>query len=359
MGHTALQEQFGDAFDSGATTDNVVIPLPYGPGCARFIVSRPTGATPDTVLPDARLCEVGTVYTVINAGDSASNLMTNTFSAIVQALAVGQAYEVTLLSNATQAGTWTSRAMGAATISSGITNTAEVYEFELDGGFDVNVYDECVARFGYDGTSPARVTVYIKEDAVIGSTDTSEYGPGALSSGSGWASGSILRVWVRPGGKIVGRGGDGGRGGSASLLAGDGGRGGAAFDTSITTYIVNFGSILGGGGGGGGRAYSAPVGGPGGGGGAGYEPSRGGTGGASATPSQIPGQDGFPGGLDGPGLGGLTPFLTSAGAGGAHGAAGTASGGLGGAAGNATVAFLPATITKVVAGTIAGAEVSV
>lgn len=102
---------------------------------------------------------------------------------------------------------------------------------------------------GYNGTSPAAVTVTVVAGVIIGSTSTTAY---ALDTGT-WPTGTTLQLIIGSGAYVVGKGGDGGgNGGGLDLGGAPGSPGGPALCLRIPTTISNTGIIAGGGGGGGG-----------------------------------------------------------------------------------------------------------
>ncbi|SIS49805.1 hypothetical protein [Insolitispirillum peregrinum] len=96
---------------------------------------------------------------------------------------------------------------------------------------------------GYNGTSPAAVTVTVAAGVIIGSTSTSTY---ALDTGT-WPTGTTLRLIIGSGAYVVGRGGDGGYPPFTTPAL----SGGPALRLRVATTIINLGTIGGGGGGGG------------------------------------------------------------------------------------------------------------
>lgn len=135
---------------------------------------------------------------------------------------------------------------------------------------------------GWDGVTPLELTCTIAAGVAVGSSST---GNAAFDTGSGWPSGSILKLINN--GYIVGKGGNGG--GSAGKhspssdayhYAESGQPGGPALLAQNAITVENYGVIGGGGGGGGGGGseslYSWSNNGGGGGGGAGYTPGSGG-----------------------------------------------------------------------------------
>ena len=172
-----------------------------------------------------------------------------------------------------------------------------------------NIYDRAVAEIGGAPVSATVVNVFVSENFVLGS----------MTTGSGWPAGAIINLYVQPGAKILGPGGNGGSGGSAFATVSrftmpinvgipvigfiisaktttsptSGTAGGTALEVLHPINITNYGIIGGGGGGAGGagaaaaaltfypdyKGYAttlAAIGGHGGGGGAGYPSGTGG-----------------------------------------------------------------------------------
>jgi hypothetical protein len=175
-----------------------------------------------------------------------------------------------------------------------------------------NIYDRTVVDLGGAPIAATIVNVYVSENFLLGS----------MTTGSGWPAGATINLYVQPGAKILGPGGNGGSGGSAtasvenySIYSGSsyiqtflinantttsptaGTAGGTALELWHPINITNYGIIGGGGGGAGGSGGAAAaltfspeytgyqttlaaIGGHGGGGGAGFP---GGTGGQPGT----------------------------------------------------------------------------
>ena len=173
-----------------------------------------------------------------------------------------------------------------------------------------NIYDRAVAEIGGAPIAATVVNVFVSENFVLGS----------MTTGSGWPTGATINLYVQPGAKILGPGGNGGSGGSAlayrskytyspfiglppitvynisakTTTSPTGGTaGGTALEILHPINIINNGIIGGGGGGAGGagaaaaaltftpeyngyRAALAAIGGNGGGGGAGFPSGTGG-----------------------------------------------------------------------------------
>jgi len=154
----------------------------------------------------------------------------------------------------------------------------------------------------WDGISPAFFRLAINSGAVVGSSSTSAY---ALTIANFPVGSDILLI---NDGYIVGKGGDGGQGGTYPTAEPDtaGHAGGPELHVQMQTTIQNNGIIGGGGGGGGGggsTSYSNGTyeGGGGGGGGAGFAPGGGGVPGQNTDNSAQPG---VAGGLSTGGSGG-------------------------------------------------------
>jgi hypothetical protein len=165
---------------------------------------------------------------------------------------------------------------------------------------------------GWDGTSGLQVTV---DTGIILSSDNSA--TPALTITGDFPKG----VTLINRGRIIGQGGAGGRGswrygdGDSVELVGEAGyAGGTAIDVSVAVIIDNQGEILGGGGGGGGSeaahsdGYGTGIGGNGGGGGqSGLTDAPGGAAGRYRSPGTAAldyGNEGLPGTISAPGVGG-------------------------------------------------------
>jgi len=68
-----------------------------------------------------------------------------------------------------------------------------------------NIYDRAVAEIGGAPIAATVVNVFVSENFTLGS----------MTTGSGWPAGAIINLYVQPGAKILGPGGNGGSGGSA------------------------------------------------------------------------------------------------------------------------------------------------
>lgn len=349
MGHTAALEQFGDVVDATLSSDTF-LRLPSGvQGIARFYVYRPKSDNIVVTLPDATLCRVGgPVYTIANLNDSSYGiLLKNSAGTTIIKIASKNVVQVFLVDNSDSVGTWATRASSATegTVVEVPGLVAYTVTVGTQQNFDLRAYID--ANTDYDGTSPCHVTCTVQ--GVIGSDSINDP---AFTFGT-WPTDSYMTLIVSLGSFISGRGGDGGRGGDVptGLLSSPGSDGGPALRVTIDATLVNNGVIQGGGGGGDGRAYSGTKGGNGGGGGAGRPGGSSGAGGSGTYPGQAGGLGslllGGPGGVNGiatDGYDGGTP--------GVDGGGGTSS------AGDAIQTLTGFTLTKTVAGTILGDEVT-
>lgn len=363
MARTALGEQFGVVRDAVISAD-YNLPIASGvPGSARLIVLRPNTASLDVRLPTASYSHAGGLpqYTIINRGAHTFTVRDANDTSI-GTVAVNEAAQVFLI-EVGAIGTWFMRTFAGVVEAAPTSNQVAEFEIVLGSINNFNLRTYVNIAFGYDGSMPARVRLTFEPrnsfGAVCGATATNR---AAFDTGT-FPGGSSLFLTLEQDTYIVGRGGDGGRGGDVppGLLAANGGAGGTALVVGMDTVLVNYGKIQGGGGGGAGGPRSGDVGGPGGGGGAGYIASAGGVSGNGT----VLGGAGGPGGIDSPGYGGGLTIGQPAGLGGSGGGPGAAgslaspSGGLVGAAGNAIVRGTSFTLTKEVAGTITGPEITV
>jgi len=363
MARTAMDEHFGGAVDLVPVSD-YNLPLPSGvPGAVRMHILRPGVSGLNVVLPIAALCPQAVggepTFTIINFGAHALTLK-DVLGSTVTTIAVDEALQVILQDSGTVQGIWIYRkTAGAVESGAGIPNVGEPFVISLQSGTNVSIRELCNQQ-GYTGIGPANVTAGLfvspgSSIALIGSTSTSEY---ALSTGV-FPAGSTLQLNIGVGAFICGKGGAGGAGAPIAGLPSDGDDGGPALLVEVPTILVNYGKIQGGGGGGAGDASVAASGsapGGGGGGGAGYELSFGGY-------SQNPSSTGGVGGVQAPGYGGVVAGAYYGGIGGAAGSNGNVSSNgsaVGGSAGNAIAVVTSAlgSLTKTVAGTIDGAEVT-
>lgn len=344
---SALDEWRGGSVDATIGAD-YRLRLPFAPGCARFYVLRPSTGSLNVTVPDARKLQVGgePVYVVANHGSNTFTLR-DAAAGSLGTVAVGACAHLILLDNSTAAGVWAVKSLSS-TLGTALDATRKQFVLDLTSGtrLNLNLRTEIQNLYGYDGVTPVAIRCTIRPGVVIGSSSTSYP---AFDSGS-WPTGSTLLLGL--GGattRVCGRGGNGGRGGTSSLLPTAGSTGGPAMVLRIDTNLVNYGRIQGGGGGGGGGSNTGSGGGGGGGGGAGHQQSTGGIGSPLITGNGGQGQIDL-GGPGGVGLG------TNGGDGGGPGAAGSASGAAGGAAGNSILKLTGITLTKIAAGTIDGAE---
>jgi hypothetical protein len=278
----------------------------------------------------------------------------NQAGATIATLAVNEAAQCWLIDASTAAGVWIARTTTSA-VSSPIANAVDTFSLTINNQNNVNIRAMCDAQ-GYAGTLPARVAVTLRANHIIGST--SNLTP-AFDTGT-FPALSVITLTVGANSYICGKGGDGGPPGSTVpiIAASNGASGGQSMQVDTDLVLVNYGKIQGGGGGGGGGAGDAGITttiGARSGGGAGHTIGNGG-----ALPSQIV-YPALNGGIESPGVGETIPTGQTGGSGGGPGAVGTAAstGGLGGAAGSAieSKAASPGVLTKLVAGTIDGAEV--
>lgn len=207
---------------------------------------------------------------------------------------------------------------------------------------------------GWDKVTPLFANVVIQPGVVVHGSNPNNDLSFAMTTGYNWPLGSYVEI--HNSGFIIGRGGDGGNGGSYTFIFIDsyapsagrpGEKGGTALIAGVPTIMYNYGTIAGGGGGGGGGGglasdpgtfgFANVAGGSGGGGGrSGAIVSTGGTGGAGIGSGGSNGGNGGNGGngtFAAAGLGSTINY--NGGNGGTWGAAGTAGqgGGSGGAAG--------------------------
>ena len=360
-----MDEHFGVGADK-VISSAYSLPIPSGiPGAVRLHVLRPDASSIDVSLPDATLCAAavgGVAFVVVNLGSHSMTLKDSGGSTITT-VAVNEALQVILESADTSAGSWLYRKTTGAAESTALANVGEDFDIALQSGVDVNLRELC-DQLGYSGTRTARVRARLdvpsgSSIALIGSSSTST---AALTTGV-FPAGSVVQLTIGAGAFICGRGGDGGIPflpvGAGGVDGTDGSPGGPAMLVQCDTALVNYGKIQGGGGGGGGGFAGSSIKCGGGGGGAGYTISSGGQ-----TQDGDAGSGGS-GGVQAPGFGGKSSAASSSGDGAVGGGAGQAGGDLlpwsynGGAAGPAIQVDSSFTLTKVITGSIAGAEVSV
>jgi hypothetical protein len=318
-------------------------------------VLRPSGAGLNAVLPVASFVSPGTLITVANFGSN-SLTVRDLIGTSIAVVAVNQVAQVYCVNTGSPWGTWVAQVRAASGGSSLTSRTPIdiVVSSSIPGG--LNLRGRAI-EMGYSDESIAyAVHCTIKSGVVVGN----EVATPGLNTGA-WPAGSTLFLVLESGARICGRGGNGGY--YPTQLSGA--DGGVALRLYLNTALVSYGYIQGGGGGGGMGAVTAALqAGGGGGGGAGFGLSVGGS--VRPQSTATAGQPGAPGvggqggagGLVAPGTNGSG---TAGGAGGGPGAAGTSvsGGGSGGAAGRAIEKYSGATLTKIVAGTIDGAEVVV
>jgi len=409
MGNTAIDEQRGGSVDVTLGSPTVYqAGLPSGPGGVRLYVVRPTVAGSSFRLPNPNYCTVGAepVCVVINKGTQSIDI-TNFGGTLITSLAANRAIEAYLLIVGVDL--WSPIGPFVVSSSGGLNGNRKPFEvvYTASSTTRTNVRTDVAKQYGYVGADgPAAVAVTIKSGVVLGGGTPT----GASFGTGGWPAGSTMLITLESGAFIAGAGGAGGRGADINGAGvGAGGDGGLAMNVLVNAALINNGTIQGGGGGGGGaarrlinsvwlpggsgglamdvRVNAALInngtiqGGGGGGGGAArrlinsvFLPGGSGGGGAGANPGAGGGivnsnnatigqagsftagglagdAGGYQGGVGGaPGALGGNGAPGTAGGGGARGAAGTAiqvlaSGGF--------------SLTKIVAGTITGAETSI
>ncbi len=353
-GRTAAEEHFGTGVAADISAD-YRLRLPFGPGGARLYVLRPDSPGIKVRLPDARMLQVGGTPQYAVCNDGTDNLqVVDSDDVLIATVGVGNSEEFVLASNATEPGVWLPRPFSFA-LGTGLDYDRVPVEIELTetirGGFNVR---QRARDMGFLASVAYAVRVTIRSGVVIGN----EVATPAFNTGE-WATGTTMLLLLEENARICGKGGNGGRGGDVppGLLPTNGNIGGVALRTYLDLAIVNHGYIQGGGGGGGGGAYASTTPGGGGGGGAGYIESAGGPTGLHTNGAPFPNGQGGYGTIGLAGAGGWTPASTG-GNGGGPGAAGSNGGATGGAGGSAIERRTGTTVTKIVAGTIDGAEVT-
>lgn len=346
MGNTAIDEQRGGSVDVTLGSPTVYqAGLPSGPGGVRLYVVRPTVAGSSFRLPNPNYCTVGAepVCVVINKGTQSIDI-TNFGGTLITALAANRAIEAYLLFVGVDL--WSPIGPFVVSSSGGLNGNRKPFEvvYTASSTTVTRVRNDVARQYGYVGADgPAAVNVTIKSGVVLGGgTPTSaSFGTGA------WPAGSTVFVTVESGAFIAGAGGRGGRGQSSAIAGTAGAAGGLAMDVRVNTALVNNGTIQGGGGGGGGGANrlvsSVNVQGSSGGGGAGANPGAGEIAPAGG-PASSAGQAGS---------------FTAGGAPGTIVAAGGALGGTGGAPGQAGTAGQSGTANNGTAGGAAGVAITV
>ncbi len=356
MTYTAETEWYG-GFVVESFSATYQLRLTSGPGMCRCYALEPTGPGLAVLLPIATLCRTGEVVTVINTGAHSIAIYT-VLGSLVVTVAAGDCVDLLLVLNNTLGGYWSyhSRTSVEGTALADRHPIRIAFESTQFDGVDLReIVEASPGIYGWDGESAVAITCSIAPGVVVGSESTTAP---AFYTGA-WPAGSTLVLHLEGAqSQIDGRGGDGGRGGDApsGLLPTNGGDGGPALRIEMDTALFSHGKIRGGGGGGAGSSRSGSTAGSGGGGGAGFRLSNGGAAGSGGG-----GQPGAKGGIGVAGIGGTSASGYTGGSGGAHGTAGSAaspSGALPGAAGDAIQVVTGYTLTKVVAGTIEGAEVT-
>ncbi len=352
---------FGGSVDVSTGGPFYTLGLPWGPGGKRLHVVRPSSAT-FAVLPLALFLRTGAdIFRIVNAG-TANLTILGILGTTFATLTPGQVADLHL-PFITVEGLWQVYVRsGTATLGTGLADR-KVVNLRLTTQTNLNLREYARSAGAFDDV-PYAVTCTIAAGHVIGSTSVAIP---AFDTGV-WPTGTTIKLLLEAGARICGRGGAGGQGGLVppSAFNGPGQAGGAAIQTWNNLVVVNRGFIQGGGGGGGGGTFVA-VPGCGGGGGAGYlasEPGLGGFGLGGA--GQLAAGNGQGGTIGLGGLGGVLAGHNSGGAGGGPGAAGSPGSSLGtaitaaqgGAAGAAIRYLSTVTVTKLVTGTINGAEVS-
>lgn len=334
---------------------NVGIMRPPGriPGSSRFYRADPS-ALSVAFLPRANLMPNGESVVLYNANGANSIVLLDQNSVPVSTTPPNHVSICYQTSGATAAGTWVvidypaveggSHPMGRVLLDCTITTDTD----------DFNLRDYHVAR-GWDGVTPAALRVWVgspDRHYLMGNSGNTDSARDTGFETGAWPSGSSLLLFNY--GTISGRGGVGGRGGDVppGLLSQVGGVGTNGMRVRVNTVLCNYGTIQGGGGGGGGSGWNGSTSaGSGGGGGQGHPGGRGGapgtgTGGVAGTDGSV-----FVRGAGGSGV-------SQGGQGGSPGGVGDTGsiGSLGGAGGYSILRHSAYTLTKLVAGTILGAE---
>lgn len=351
---TAAQAHWGGIVVASPTS-TYRLRLPYGENGARFFDLNPS-AGQKLLLPNATLCRTGgPLFTIYNRSGNTMDVRDRADTVSIATLAANSVTEFWLIANTTVAGTWLTSTHGTVLEGGLIPINRENFTIDFTANaLSVSIFRHLIQIMGWNRVNPVAVRVNVHPGVIIGSQ--SNQTPGLVIDFL--PSGSIVWLHVMDGAYIVGKGGDGARGTTgAAAIVGEGG--GTALRLGVDTFLVNQGVIGGGGGGGGAGDGGTPtptigaISGGGGGGGAGYFAGLGG----------LAGTGGFAGG---------NASLTQAGAngtgfndggpGGVQGVAGNAApvaGSAGGPAGNAIETRTGTTLTKIVAGTINGPEVTI
>lgn len=324
----------------------------YHGACQYYKIASSTGNY-YVYLPSAKLSRIGESVVVYNASGSTISLRKRD-GTHVAGLSPGVVAETYVLDASTEAGEWHVVTQSNIAESGNLLLNRVPIELPLSSDLtDFNLRNWRDAVGGYDGVTPVSIRVIVGSTTNRYTLGTTLLVPGTdcgFDSGL-WPSGSNL--WIINFGTITGQGGHGGYG--ANKGAGTpqaGGSGSPGMRLRLNTAIINYGRIQGGGGGGGGGISDASSAGCGGGGGAGNIDSPGGLAGIGGGATDgVGGQTGIAGG----GGSGAHPG-GNGGAPGAAGQTGPGGGGAGGAAGSAILRLASVTVTKIVSGTISGAE---
>lgn len=369
---TALEEMRGGSVDATIASGDYRCRLDSGPGGCRLYVVRPQTAGCTFTLPNPAYIRAGAEanFVVINKGPNSISIRSNGATPIYT-LATDRAVEVRIIAQGVDL--WA--LSGPYVVSSGTALNGDRKPFEIaytasNASAQTRVRNDIAQQYGYVGADgPAAVMVTIKANVVLGggTATTASFDTG------GWPAGTTMTIMMESGSYIAGRGGNGGAGQNAQTLGAgtpaSGGNGGPAMYVRCNSALISMGTIGGGGGGGYGglaRPTSSPsYAGGGGGGGAGVPGGIGANGGLNMAGQQTANTRGQDGTLTAGGLGGAAESgNTSAGGpgrfGGGLGASGQAGGfGTSGSAGPAIQTLTGFTLTKITAGTILGAEVTV
>jgi len=351
-------EHYGESIVAALTADNYRLRPPGRTiGSARLYKLTPNANRP-VILPNSSRSRPGESVVVWNASGSFNVVLKTVGGTTIATVLPGYVAECYLI-EASESGTWhvalTDTGVGSGT-------SLALDRVQLDATItsdtvDFNLRDYWRAH-GYDGTTPAALRLFVgSPDRIylMGSSNDGSARDCGFNTGDDWPSGTTLLLFNY--GRIIGRGGNGGRGGDVppGLFSQSGSNGNHGMRIRIPTALVNYGSICGGGGGGGGGISSGSVAGSGGGGGAGHVFSAGGQPGTGTGAIEGVGGSAFSNGG-----GGNSGQPTGGGSGGGPGQNGFASvgGTPGGTAGSAILVETSAagTLTKIVAGTILGAE---
>lgn len=349
-----LSEHFGGS-ETLALPSNIGVLRPPGriPGSCRFYKANPS-ALSVAILPSGTLMPNGESIVVYNANASNSLVLLDQSANVIKTITpqtVGTCYQLGGGAN----GTWF---VETASAEEGSTITAGRLFLDLDvgdGWQTFNLRDYHLTHGLTDTETPAALRVWIVSGAIVGAAGTTAELETAFDTGE-WPAGTTMLMFNY--GTITGKGGRGGRGGDVSpgLLSQPGSDGTTGLRCRVPTVLLNYGTIQGGGGGGGGGIVSGAgntVAGSGGGSGAGHTATPGGSPGSGSGGVAGVGGSAFVAG------GGGAPGTPGAGGnGGGAGSAGSASAGgtAGGAAGSAILRLSAVSVTKLVTGTILGAE---